>query len=97
YQRPEGVDTYDVFTSTALALAQGVEPPAPCDRLWDGLEAFAAYGDELASATNGRRAAAPRRSSTPSSRNSTILEVANRLTDGYPPRERGQDDGCSSS
>ena len=53
YQRPEGVDTYDVFTSTALALAQGVAPPASCDQLWDGLEAFAAYGDELEPATLG--------------------------------------------
>jgi len=53
YQRPDGIDTYDVFPSTALALAQGVAPPAPCDELWDGLEAFAAYGDEVEPATLG--------------------------------------------
>ena len=53
YERPKGVDTYDVFPSTALALAQGVEPPAPCDELWDGLEAFAAYSDEVEPATLG--------------------------------------------
>ena len=47
YRRPDGVDTYDVFSTTALALAQHREPPAPLERLWDGLEAFAAYGDEL--------------------------------------------------
>jgi hypothetical protein len=53
YQRPEGVDTYDVFTSTSYALGEGVDPPAPVERLWDGLEAFAAYGDEVEPATLG--------------------------------------------
>jgi len=53
YERPDGVDTYDVFPATALALAQGVAPPAPCQDLWDGLEAFAAYGDEVEPATLG--------------------------------------------
>jgi hypothetical protein len=53
YQRPDGVDTYDVFTSTSLALAEGVDPPRPVDHLWDGLEAFAAYADELEPATLG--------------------------------------------
>lgn len=47
YQRPAGVDTYEVFSATALALATGATPPAPLDRLWDGLEAFPAYGDEV--------------------------------------------------
>ena len=53
YQRPEGLDTYDVFTETAFALAEGRAPAAPVDRLWDGLEAFAAYGDEVEPATLG--------------------------------------------
>jgi hypothetical protein len=47
YQRPASVGTYEVFSATALALATGDEPPAPLAELWDGLEAFAAYGDEL--------------------------------------------------
>ena len=51
YQRPAPVGTYEVFEVTADALATGGEPPAPLDRLWDGLEAFAAYGDELEPAT----------------------------------------------
>ena len=51
YQRPDGVDTYDVFPQTTQALAEGIDPPAPIDRLWDGLEAFAAYGDEVEPAT----------------------------------------------
>ena len=53
YERPEGVDTYDVFPSTALALEQGADLPAPVEQLWDGLEAFAAYGDEVEPATLG--------------------------------------------
>ena len=47
YRRPDGVGTYEVFSATALALGTGAEPPAPLDRLWDGLEVFAAYGDEV--------------------------------------------------
>jgi hypothetical protein len=47
YQRPAGVGTYEVFGSAALALASGAEPPAPLERLWEGLEAFPAYGDEV--------------------------------------------------
>ena len=51
YQRPASVDTYDLFTATAQALAQGAPPPAPLNQLWDGVEVFAAYGDELEPAT----------------------------------------------
>ena len=47
YQRPAGIDTYEVFSTVAAALANGTDPPAPLDKLWDGLEAFAAYGEEL--------------------------------------------------
>ncbi len=47
YSRPDGYDTYEVFAATAWALATGVEPPAPLARLWDGLEAFPAYGEEV--------------------------------------------------
>ena len=47
YERPPGVDTYSVFPSVALALAMGVPPPAAPEALWEGLEVFAAYGDEL--------------------------------------------------
>lgn len=53
YAPLDGVDTYDVFTTTSLALAQGAPPPKPVEQLWDGLEAFAAYGDELEPATLG--------------------------------------------
>ena len=47
YQRPEGLDTYAVFAEVAQAIAMETELPAPLDRLWDGLEAFPAYGDEV--------------------------------------------------
>ncbi len=57
YQRPPGVDTYSVFPTVALALATGAPPPAPAESLWDGLEAFAAYGDELEPAPLGQAAA----------------------------------------
>ncbi len=58
YVRPPAVTTYEVFETVADALASGSEPPAPLDRLWDGLEAFAAYGDELEPATLATAAAA---------------------------------------
>jgi hypothetical protein len=47
FRRPEGLGTYDVFEMTAEALAQDKAPPAPPEALWEGLEAFAAYGDEV--------------------------------------------------
>lgn len=46
YRRPAGTGTYEIFAGTALALATGAEPPAPLDRLWDGLEAWPLDGDE---------------------------------------------------
>jgi hypothetical protein len=51
YRKPANVDTYEVFSTTALALATGAAPPARLDALWDGLEAFAAHGDEVEPAT----------------------------------------------
>ncbi|MFN2608644.1 MAG: hypothetical protein ABR511_12265 [Acidimicrobiales bacterium] len=47
YRRPDGVGTYEVFEAAADAVARGEPGPAPLDRLWDGLEAFPAYGDEI--------------------------------------------------
>jgi hypothetical protein len=47
YRRPASSDVYEVFATTAHALATGREPPAPLGALWDGLEAFPAYGDEI--------------------------------------------------
>lgn len=47
YTRPSSVTTYEVFSAAALALATGAEPPAPLEELWDGLEVFPAYGDDV--------------------------------------------------
>jgi hypothetical protein len=47
YRRPATTGTYEVFAATALALSTGAVPPAPLHELWDGLEAFAAYGDDI--------------------------------------------------
>lgn len=51
YRRPAGVGTYEVFGAVALAVATGATPPAPPEELWEGLEAFPAYGDEAEPAT----------------------------------------------
>ncbi len=51
YERPPALTTYEVFEAVADALGTGTEPAAPLDQLWDGLEAFAAYGDETEPAT----------------------------------------------
>ena len=47
YVRPKAVGTYEVFSSTALAIAQGRPALIPLDRLWDGLECFVAYDEEI--------------------------------------------------
>jgi len=47
YRRPDGLDTYEVFSTIALALATGERPPVAPEQLWDGLEAFPAYGDDI--------------------------------------------------
>jgi len=51
FRRPAGTGAYELFETVADALAAGEPPPAPLDRLWDGLESFAAYGEEMEPAT----------------------------------------------
>ena len=51
YRRPPGLETEAVFDVVTAALAAGEALPVPLDRLWEGLEAFAAYDDELEPAT----------------------------------------------
>ena len=51
FQPPRGVGTYELFEASADALAAGAASPAPLERLWDGLEAFSAYDEELEPAT----------------------------------------------
>jgi hypothetical protein len=57
FERPPGTTTHDLFPSIALALATGDEPVTAPESLWDGLEAFAAYGDEVEPATLASAAA----------------------------------------
>lgn len=47
YRCPKPLNTYDVFAATALALAQGIEPVQPPENLWDGLEAFVAFDEQV--------------------------------------------------
>jgi hypothetical protein len=47
FARPAEVGVYELFSSVAMALETGGTPPAPPEALWDGLEAFPAYGDEV--------------------------------------------------
>lgn len=47
YERPQGVDTYSLFSDVAQALATDAPPAVPLESLWDGLEAFPAYDDEV--------------------------------------------------
>jgi hypothetical protein len=47
YRRPARVGTFEVFEQVAYALAAGEDPVAPLDQLWDGLEAFPAYDDDI--------------------------------------------------
>jgi hypothetical protein len=47
FRRPADVGVYELFSSVALALETGATPPASPEALWEGLEAFPAYGDEV--------------------------------------------------
>ena len=58
YRKPDGVPTAEVFSRIALALETGHAPPASPASMWEGLEAFAAYGDELEPAPLAASAAA---------------------------------------
>lgn len=58
FRRPPGVATDELFSAVALAVAQGGTPPAASDSLWDGLEAFPAYGDDVEPALLAAAAAA---------------------------------------
>lgn len=57
YERPPTLATHDVFGSIALSLATGEEPVTSAESLWDGLECFAAHGDETEPATLAAAAA----------------------------------------
>jgi hypothetical protein len=52
YQKPADMETDDVFATTVLALAdnEASDLPAPIESLWDGLEVFVAFGDDVSPA-----------------------------------------------
>ncbi|HEX9258410.1 MAG TPA: hypothetical protein VF855_02660 [Acidimicrobiales bacterium] len=47
FVRPRGVAPHELLERVVWALRTGESPPAPVPALWDGLEAFPAYGDEV--------------------------------------------------
>jgi hypothetical protein len=55
YRKPAGCSHYDVWEAVVSQLASGHDPHAlrlgdevrPLASIWDGLEGFAAYGDEI--------------------------------------------------
>ena len=47
FRRPAGLTHDDLLEVVVYGLRTGVELPAPVDSLWDGLEAFPGYGDEV--------------------------------------------------
>ena len=59
YRTPGGLSHYDVWEAVVDALAQGADPDAlalgsatiALSSLWEGLECYAAYGDEIEPAT----------------------------------------------
>ena len=61
YQAPTGVSPYDLWELIVDAIAGGADPiaipmdsgPVALNDLWDGLECFPAYGDELEPVARG--------------------------------------------
>jgi hypothetical protein len=47
FSRPAGVSADELLGAVVFALRAGEEPPAPVEALWDGLEAFPAFGDDV--------------------------------------------------
>jgi hypothetical protein len=66
YRSPTGASHYDVWESIVAQLSQGADPHAlrvgdeirPLAGFWDGLECYAAYGDDLEPAQLTRLAVA---------------------------------------
>lgn len=47
YTRPKGVSPYELWERMVWALRVGDPPPAQPGDIWDGLEAFPGFGDEV--------------------------------------------------
>jgi len=53
YIRPDGLSTHEVFSSVIYQLTSEEPGTLTPKGLWDGLECFAAYGDEIEPAVLG--------------------------------------------
>jgi hypothetical protein len=47
FSRPKGVSPYELWERTVWALRTEEPPPAPVADLWEGLEAFPGFGDDV--------------------------------------------------
>lgn len=47
FRRPSAIPADELWGATTFALANGDAPPSALDALWDGLEAFPGFGDEV--------------------------------------------------
>ena len=47
YRKPPKISPYDLFSDVALALARDETPATAPEQLWDGLEAYPAFDDEV--------------------------------------------------
>ncbi len=47
FERPAGIEHHELFAAAAFGVASGQPTTGPVDSLWDGLEAFPAFGDEV--------------------------------------------------
>jgi hypothetical protein len=47
YERPAGVGVYELWEQVMQSLCGGGPMPAALDALWEGLEAFPGFGDEV--------------------------------------------------
>ncbi len=47
FARPPAIPTHELFAAVALAVTGASEEPVRADALWDGLEVFSAYGEEV--------------------------------------------------
>lgn len=47
YRKPKGIGVDEIFETVAQAIREGTEPFATPAALWDGLEAFPGFGDDI--------------------------------------------------
>ena len=101
YRPPAGCSHYDIWEAVVTQLSQGADPQAlrlgnevrPLTGLWDGLEAFPAYGDEIEPAAARERSRPPRSRSRPIAPASSTTRPS--ATRGNAPTARSRSSRCS--